>query len=475
MEPPSLKPKVSLRSKLAVGLILIIVVLFAAVSLYGALTHRQSRLDAKTREFANLAKLLATATSPYIADGSIDRPDILSRVRNTFTTAAQTLEKDGSLAFILYSKPDFTLVEGIALPKNVVLPSGEPTPADAKAALQRVSELRGRLGGSTRIKQVALQNGGEVAAYLTVGFTLAPIEAESQRELLINGAALILTLIVLTVYSSMVLGRLVITPLRRVIDAMRTVQDGDLDGGVEIDRNDEIGVLGNTFNFMLEGLREREHLKDAFNRYVSRQVYEQLQGGEVRLSGEVRSATILFSDIRSFTALSEKLSAEEVVELLNEYFTEMVEIIFKYDGFLNKFIGDAIMAVYNAPLGQNRPELRAVRTAVEMQLALNRLNERRAARGQFAIRVGIGINTGPVVAGNIGHEQRLEYTVIGDAVNLAQRIESQTKVTGASILISEATYEAVREHVRVEALPPVKVKGKREPVNLYAVQGLQRR
>lgn len=474
MEAPSLKPKVSLRTKLAVGLILIIAVLFASINLYAALAHREALISAKKREFNNLARVLVTATSPYVADGSIDRQDILDRVRSMFETAQETLEQDGSLAYIVYTRPDYTVVDGIVNLENIRFPGGE-TIANPEAAKQRISELRGRLGGFNRNIIGSLDNAGETVALLMVGFSLAGIEEASRRELVINGIALLVTVILMSIYSSLVLGHLVVNPLRRVIDAMRDVQDGNLERQVELDRNDEVGVLGNTFNYMLQGLREREHLKDAFNRYVSRQVYEQLQGGQVRLSGEVREATILFSDIRSFTALSEKLTADQVVEMLNEYFTEMVEIILKYDGFLNKFIGDAIMAVYNAPLGQSHPELRAVRSAIEMQLALARLNERRAARGQFPIRVGIGINTGPVVAGNIGHEQRLEYTVIGDAVNLAQRIESQTKVTGAQVLISETTYRAVADYVRAEPLPPVKVKGKQEPVALYAVQGLLNR
>jgi len=150
----------------------------------------------------------------------------------------------------------------------------------------------------------------------------------------------------------------------------------------------------------------------------------------------------------------------------------MVEIIFKYDGFLNKFIGDAIMAIYNVPLDQDSPELRAVKTAIEMRDALDQLNREREARGVFAIKIGIGINTGPVIAGNIGHEQRLEYTVIGDAVNLASRIESQTKVAGATILISEYTYAPIASLLDCDVLPPVKVKGKAEPVKLYSVRGL---
>jgi adenylate cyclase len=224
---------------------------------------------------------------------------------------------------------------------------------------------------------------------------------------------------------------------------------------------------------MVRGLRERERLKDAFNRYVSRQVYEKFQAGEIALSGENRHATVLFSDIRSFTTLSEQLTPTEVVAMLNEYFNVMVEIVLKYDGFLNKFIGDALMAIYNVPLDQTAPELRAVCTAIEMMQSLDLLNADRERRGQFPIKIGIGINTGPVVAGNIGHEKRLEYTVIGDAVNTAQRLESQTKVAGVTILLSEATYQAVASYVDATALPPVKVKGKAEPVALYAVNGIK--
>ncbi|MBC7792787.1 MAG: adenylate/guanylate cyclase domain-containing protein, partial [Clostridia bacterium] len=287
-------------------------------------------------------------------------------------------------------------------------------------------------------------------------------------------SVLALSIAALFIYSSITLGRLVISPLHQIMASMRKLRDGDLNTRLGfVDRNDEIGVLADTYNFMVQGLSERERLKDAFNRYVSKQVYKRLEEGAITLTGETREATILFSDIRSFTALSEQLSPPDVVAMLNEYFNEMVEIVFRYDGFLNKFIGDALMAVYNVPIEQTVPELRAVRTALEMLDALHRLNGVRVSRGQFPLRIGIGINTGPVTAGNIGHMQRLEYTVIGDAVNLAQRVESQTKVTGSSLLITASTHAKIAPYVIAEALPAVKMKGKQEAVALYAVSGLK--
>jgi adenylate cyclase len=279
-------------------------------------------------------------------------------------------------------------------------------------------------------------------------------------------------LLLLVIYSSLTLRTLVVAPLRTVVEAMRAVHEGSLETELNFNRTDEIGVLAQTYNYMVRGLRDRDKLKDAFNRYVSESVYKKFQAGEITLTGENRNATILFSDIRSFTTLSEQLTPAEVVSMLNEYFSEMVDIVFRYDGFVNKFIGDALMAIYNVPVEQSQPELRAVRTAVEMVESLDRLNAKRQARGDFAIKIGIGVNTGPVIAGNIGHEKRLEYTVIGDSVNLAQRIESQTKVAGASVLVSESTYAVVREHVIAEELPPVKVKGKAEPVKLFAVTAM---
>ncbi|MEM6731496.1 MAG: adenylate/guanylate cyclase domain-containing protein [Myxococcota bacterium] len=482
-------PTLNLRFKLSVGLILIITVLMASLNIYTVLSHGESRRNDAARFLRVTSLLLANLTTDLLleVDEEIRREGdagrrvaeaITSERLSTTLSFLRTQQRDGKenipapLAYAMVLNPSTnTVLAGVANTALIQFPDGTRE-ANERAALERIASIGGKLGGTMRTNAFDVSFGGKPRAKVLIGVSLADLEAAVRKDLITNIIALTIALIVMSVYASLTLGHLVVNPLRRVVDAMRAVEEGDLEQEVQLKRSDEMGTLGKTFNYMVQGLREREHLEDAFSRYVSRQVYEQLQGQEARLAGEVRDATILFSDIRSFTALSEQLTATDVVDLLNEYFTDMVEIIFKYDGFLNKFIGDAIMAVYNAPLEQSHPELRAVRTAVEMQYAVRKLNQRREARGQFPIRIGIGINTGAVVAGNIGHEQRLEYTVIGDAVNLAQRIESQTKVTGAAVLISETTYRAVAPHVKAEALPPVKVKGKQEPVTLYAVQGL---
>ncbi|MEM6531291.1 MAG: adenylate/guanylate cyclase domain-containing protein [Myxococcota bacterium] len=472
MEQPLAKPRLSLSVKLSVGLTLFIVLLFASINIYTVREHREIRIADAERQMQNVSLVLLGNLAADISES--DETMKQAVIRDTLGTAREMMKRSDLLAFVMLTTAKFKLVQGVARPAIVAFPDGV-TPADETATLEKIARLKGNLGGPMRITRLNITlNNGETQAIAWAGISLAKTEAETRAELITNVVALAVALLLILIYASVVLGRMVVSPLRRIMHSMRAVHGGDLSQEVAIEKSDEIGVLASNFNFMLQGLREREQLKDAFNRYVSRQVYEKLKGGELRLSGEEKNATILFSDIRSFTSLSERLSAPEIVEMLNEYFTEMVEIVFRYDGFINKFIGDAIMAVYNAPLEQAHPELRAVRTAVEMQHALARLNQKRQARGQIPIKVGIGINTGPVVAGNIGHEKRLEYTVIGDAVNLAQRIESQTKVTGTTVLISEATYRAVASHVTVEPLQPVKVKGKQEPVRLYSVTGLRR-
>lgn len=466
------KPRFTLRLKLSVGLILIIVALFAGLNTYSIANHRKARLNDAITSSQTIARLIAGALVVELAEHGLESKRVDGVLRNYLTSLSEMMKRDPTLAYVVVTNKDDQLVRGLARTKLITFTDNAPTGTEAEALAAIVGGSRA-LGPAMRATSFKLQrpSGGSVGK-LVVGISLADMERQARREVIVSASVLVVAIVALILYASFALGRMVVTPLGRVVAAMRAVREGDLSQDVDVQRSDEIGVLANSFNFMLQGLREREKLKDAFSRYVSRQVYDKLQAGEITLSGEVREATILFSDIRSFTALSEQMRADEVVQMLNEYFTEMVEIIFRYDGFLNKFIGDAIMAVYNVPLSQESPALRAVRTAIDMRDALERLNQRRVQRGDFPLKIGIGINTGPVVAGNIGHEQRLEYTVIGDAVNLAQRIESQTKVSGTTILISDTTYNHVRRHINATALPPVKVKGKQEPVTLWTVDGL---
>jgi adenylate cyclase len=183
--------------------------------------------------------------------------------------------------------------------------------------------------------------------------------------------------------------------------------------------------------------------------------------------GSKENLTVLFSDIRGFTSISEKLEAEKVVELLNAYLSEMVDVIFEHEGTLDKFIGDAIMAFWGAPLKVSDHGLRAVRAALDMRRHLEAFNQRLDAKGDIRLEIGIGINSGQVILGNIGSEKKLDYTVIGDNVNLASRMEGLTKEYGSSILITESTYEEVKNSISCRLIDMVRVVGKKKGIKIY--------
>ena len=226
------------------------------------------------------------------------------------------------------------------------------------------------------------------------------------------------------------------------------------------------------YQYFVEG-REKRKMKRLFGQYVSKDVYDQLVDNPAlaRLGGQRRQMTVLFSDIRGFTSVSEKGEPEDIVQTLNEYFTRMVDIVFKHKGTLDKFVGDMVMALFGAPLDDVNHAEHAVDAALEMIVELSRLNERWTAEGRPALDIGIGINTGPMIAGNIGSEAIMSYTVIGDAVNLGSRLESLNKQYSTRIIISDATRAALPDRYIFRPLGDVVVKGKTQPVAIFEVVG----
>jgi adenylate cyclase len=261
--------------------------------------------------------------------------------------------------------------------------------------------------------------------------------------------------------------------LRRVNTALKRVEQLDYVHVLGVHTGDELEDLANGFNTMVDGLKEGDKLRTTFGKYMTAAIIEHLLAGKVALGGESLKVTILFTDIRSFTTISEKMDPQQLVGLLNEYFTAMVGIVMSEGGVVDKYIGDAIMAVFGAPVPKQDDAVNAVRAAVKMRRALEELNGRLAARGVARLRTGIGIHTGQVIAGNIGSERRMEYTVIGDAVNLASRLESCTKDLGVDVLISEDTYQLTKHVIEARAVREITVKGRGAPVLTYQVLGIQ--
>ncbi len=294
------------------------------------------------------------------------------------------------------------------------------------------------------------------------------------RRNLMLALAVILFAAVVSVAFGWRLASVMSNALRRVNDALKKLEQQEYVHVVGVQTGDELEDLASGFNTMVDGLKERDKLRTTMGKYMTAAVMDKVMSGQVALGGESLDVTILFSDIRSFTTLSEKMNdAQALVALLNEYFTEMVGIVMQEGGVVDKYIGDAIMAVFGAPVSKPEDAKNAVRAAVRMRQALRHLNARLAERGIEPIKTGIGLHTGPVVAGNIGSEKRMEYTVIGDAVNLASRLESNTKELGVNILISEDTYELTKDIVVARAIKEIHVKGRVKGVMTYEVLGLE--
>ncbi len=225
---------------------------------------------------------------------------------------------------------------------------------------------------------------------------------------------------------------------------------------------------------VMDDISDEKRLKSTMYRYMTQEVAEALlQSGDTGLGGKKKQVSVLFSDIRSYTTLTEGMEPEEVVAMLNEYFESMVDAVFKYKGTLDKYIGDAIMAVFGSPLPLADHEWCAAQTAVEMRQRLKVFNQKRKAEGKKTLSIGIGVHSDAVVSGNIGSSKRMELTSIGDGVNLASRLEGTSKMYGCVIVISEKTYEACKDRVWVRELDFITVKGKTEPVRIYELLGLK--
>ena len=287
------------------------------------------------------------------------------------------------------------------------------------------------------------------------------------RIILISIAVLFLSILIIRFFS-----KTLTRPIATLVEATKQIGAGNYDLELKPKTKDEIGFLTTNFMDMTTGLSERNRLMNTFTRFTNKFIAEKAAKGELKPGGERKNATIFFSDIRSFTALSEKLTPDEVVEFLNEYFARMCECVDKTNGIVDKFIGDAVMAVWGAPESAGSQEAdawNAVKAALMMRIALYHLNQKRIASGKNPIKIGCGINTGPIVAGQIGSEGHMNYTVIGDTVNLASRTEALNKPFATDILITENTYKLIKDKIIVEEMPGVHVKGKTDAIKMYAV------
>jgi len=258
-------------------------------------------------------------------------------------------------------------------------------------------------------------------------------------------------------------------PLRDVQRAMLQVRDGALDVRCAVVSNDEIGSVAEGFNGMVDGLRERERIRETFGRYVSPEVRDEILAGRIDAGGVQHEVTILFADLRDFTPWVEATPAHEVVADLNAYFGEMEGAIRACGGLVLQFIGDEIEAVFGAPVARAGHADAAVAAARAMRTRLAAWNAERRSSGRRELRHGIGIHTGTVIAGNIGSGERLSYALVGDAVNVASRIQSLNKELGTTVLLSGATCARLASTAGCTPLPEMQVKGHRAAVSVYAL------
>lgn len=295
-----------------------------------------------------------------------------------------------------------------------------------------------------------------------------PIYYVKGQSLFILAICLSLSISIITLFSNSLT-----KPIETLLYFTKQIAKGVFDLPIvsTISSHDEVGGLANAMQDMTKGLKEREKIKHIFDKFHGASVAQELLNKEVALQGSKKRVVVFFSDIRSFTKYSEAHTAEEVVSMLNEYMDAMVKVIYKNGGVVDKFVGDAIMAVWGVPEQTEDDVKNSITACLEMRTALDELNQKRILRGEEPIMIGMGLHYGDVISGTVGSEDRMEYTIIGDTVNTAARIESSTKSFGTDLLISDELQNELAGKFITKKAGSISAKGKSQDLTLFTVEG----
>jgi class 3 adenylate cyclase len=428
----------------------------------------QQRIDSLGDKFAELvedagAPVLYTIAPIYDGDEQVGALLV--------GTSATTLVERWRAATLA----DVTLYDGDGTPLASSLGSEPPAPLPASA----------RAGGSSyRTLAIGSRDYGEIAEPLALRGSQQPqfigvaVSTAGQDVLFEQAQGSLLPIFALGLVATFLLGivlaQRITRPITALVHAAQGVAAGDLDHVLPVTSRDEIGALTDSFNTMIGGLRERERVHDILGRFVSPTVARLVLSQPLDLRGETKLLSILFTDLRDFTTLAEQEEPVVVIKGLNDYFRIVVEAADRFGGVVNKFGGDSTLVLFGLADEHSDPAASAeaaVRAAVAIRAGLHALNQRRAAEGLPVLLAGIGINTGDVVAGLIGAERRMEYTAIGDAVNLSARIQTLKRKLGTDILISQATFAALGQPPGLSAVDHGlrRLKGKSQRVRVFAI------
>ncbi|MBN1139446.1 MAG: FtsX-like permease family protein [Anaerolineae bacterium] len=475
-----LAARTSLRARFTMALVVTILLLVGSLELFALPIQRRhvekTLLDGSTATVEWLGETMSEALGRD--DGSTAGELGADFSLDQLLSTAGTLDWGQLQALGEQSRPDALAYIALADEEGVVILSDQLAFVGEEVGLPATTEVAEERWRNEPIWTIRTSltrgRGGERLGALQMGMRRAEVEGfldESRLFFRLAGLVALLAGVLL----AQVIGGTVAGPVQALAASARRIAAGDLDVHFAVGGQDEVAQLAAAYNTMVAGLREREWLRDLFGRFVSQEVAEAIRTGQVRLEGENRVVSVLFCDIRGFTTRSERHTPQEIVTLLNAYLPVVVEAAQHHQGTVNKFGGDSTLVIYGAPRPLQESAYQAVLTALELRANLARLNTHLAASGNDPIRIGVGINTGVVLAGAVGPHERQEYTVIGDTVNLASRIEALNKdYPEHDILISGATYEALGSH-RAEFtfvdLGEVGIRGKSGAVQVWAVQG----
>lgn len=492
-------PSVAFSIRLKLSLMIVFIILAVIIALSATFINNQKAvmmeaMESKGRVMASqIAKgVLEIMIQPEIYDPKSREEVVVMNIKQTIDESAREKEV---IYVKLFDKNDDALYAAGSHRDNALPlpPYAVPLRDDGKidhqfrmigvGKMTETSPVRRLIGNALSLKNnlydvafPVMPLGGKK----TVGMVHVGVSQEENNRRITAAVvnALVISLFVLAggLLLSLIFATFFTNPIRRVKDALVAVSEGDLDQHIRAASNDEIGILTWNFNRMTEGLREKEKMRDRFGKAVSEEIVEVMMKGELNLGGENKSVAMLFSDIRGFTRLSGDLSPAQVLDMLNEYFTLMENVVKRNMGVIDKYVGDEIMAIFGAVGDHQDIEENACRCAIEMMAELEAHNAAREQAGKLPLRIGIGINSGTITAGMIGSKNRMNYTVIGDTVNMASRLCDAASNHGLGpIVISDETYRRVKDYIMVRSGALIAVKGKDHPVPIYELVGVLER